>query len=171
MTLEQIAPLLDNTDPGEGAALHDQALVALLKKQKTAAFELVVQRHNRRLYRVARSILRDDTEAEDVVQEAYVKALSALERFRGESSLSTWLTRIVINEALGRRRGRRNMTALSEIDDAGGRKHEVKSWAMPPVSWPIASIFCDCRSCSRASPSACWACMRSVTSRVILAYP
>lgn len=70
------------------------------------AIRAIIRTHNRRLYRVARSIVRDDSEAEDVLQEAYLHAFSALADFRGQSSLSTWLTRIVLNEALQRRRRR-----------------------------------------------------------------
>ena len=70
------------------------------------AIRAIIQANNRRLYRVARSIVRDDSEAEDVVQEAYLRAFSALPEFRGELSLATWLTRIVFNEALQRRRRR-----------------------------------------------------------------
>lgn len=66
------------------------------------AFRIIMERHNRRLYRIARGILRNDTEAEDVVQEAYVKAFTHLDGFRGDSSLATWLSRITMNEALGR---------------------------------------------------------------------
>lgn len=71
-----------------------------------AAFEQLMRRHNRALYRTARSIVKDDTEAEDVLQEAYLLAFRGLQGFRGESSMSTWLTRIVINEAIGRTRRR-----------------------------------------------------------------
>jgi RNA polymerase sigma-70 factor (ECF subfamily) len=63
-----------------------------------------MERYNRRLYRIARGILRNDSDAEDVVQEAYVSAFAHLDGFRGDSSLATWLSRIVINEALGRLR-------------------------------------------------------------------
>lgn len=72
--------------------------------KEEAAVRAIIQTHNRRLYRVARSIVRDDGEAEDVLQEAYLRAFSALSGFRGESSLATWLSRIVLNEALQRRR-------------------------------------------------------------------
>jgi RNA polymerase sigma-70 factor (ECF subfamily) len=75
-----------------------------------------MQRHNRRLYRVARSVLGDDSEAEDVVQEAYVRAFTHLDGFRGEARLSTWLTRIALNEALGRLRRRRRTVDLKDID-------------------------------------------------------
>jgi RNA polymerase sigma-70 factor (ECF subfamily) len=70
-----------------------------------------MQTHNRKLYRIARGIVRDDSEAEDIVQEAYVRAFAHLEQFRGDSSLATWLARIVMNEALGRLRNRRAAAA------------------------------------------------------------
>ncbi|MGE5131066.1 MAG: RNA polymerase sigma factor [Sphingomonadaceae bacterium] len=71
------------------------------------AFVEIMRLHNQRLFRTARAILRDDAEAEDAVQEAYVQAYRALPDFRGEAQLSTWLVRIVANEALGRLRKRR----------------------------------------------------------------
>ena len=75
-------------------------------RKDESAIRAIIQANNRRLYRVARSIVRDDSEAEDVVQEAYLRAFSALPEFRGKLSLATWLTRIVFNEALQRRRRR-----------------------------------------------------------------
>ena len=75
-----------------------------------------MQANNRRLYRLARGILRNDSEAEDVVQETYVRAFTHLESFRGDSSLATWLARIAMNEALGRLRRQR---AERRIDTAG----------------------------------------------------
>jgi GTP cyclohydrolase I/Sigma-70 region 2 len=84
--------------------MDDKGLVELARSGDDAVFRTIMQRHNRRLYRVARGILGDDPDAEDVVQEAYVKAFENLARFRGDSSLATWLTRIAINEALGRKR-------------------------------------------------------------------
>jgi RNA polymerase sigma-70 factor (ECF subfamily) len=75
-----------------------------------------MQRHNRRLFRVARGVLHDDAEAEDVVQETYVRAFTHLDSFRGEAQLSTWLTRITLNEALGRLRHRRITVGLTDID-------------------------------------------------------
>ena len=81
-------------------------LVRRAVSKDEAAIRAIIQANNRRLYRVARSIVRDDSEAEDVVQEAYLRAFSALPEFRGELSLATWLTRIVFNEALQRRRRR-----------------------------------------------------------------
>jgi RNA polymerase sigma-70 factor, ECF subfamily len=96
--------------------LDDGALVERARNRDGAAVQLIMQRHNRRLYRVARSVLNDDSEAEDVVQEAYVRAFTHLDGFRGEAQLSTWLTRIALNEALGRLRRRRTMVGLKDID-------------------------------------------------------
>ncbi len=96
--------------------LDDGALVERARARDGAAVRLIMQRHNRRLYRVARSILNDDAEAEDVVQEAYVRAFTHLDGFRGEAQLSTWLTRIALNEALGRLRRRRVTVGLRDID-------------------------------------------------------
>jgi RNA polymerase sigma-70 factor (ECF subfamily) len=80
------------------------------------ALRAIMTQHNRRLYRVARTIVGDDSEAEDVVQEAYLRALVGLSDFRGEASLSTWLTRITLNEALGRRRKQRPTVSLDVVD-------------------------------------------------------
>src|SRR3954469_11122617 len=71
-----------------------------------AAFELLMRRHNRRLYRVARALMRDSAEAEDALQEAYLCAYRSAGGFRGDSAVATWLTRIVVNECMGRLRKR-----------------------------------------------------------------
>ncbi len=85
----------------------DAELVARARGRDEAAIRSIMQANNRRLYRLARGILRNDSEAEDVVQETYVRAFTHLENFRGESSFATWLGRIAINEALGRLRRQR----------------------------------------------------------------
>ena len=97
-------------------ALDDGMLVERARNRDGAAVRLIMQRHNRRLFRVARSVLHDDAEAEDVVQETYARAFTHLDGFRGEAQLSTWLTRIALNEALGRLRRRRTMISLKDID-------------------------------------------------------
>jgi RNA polymerase sigma-70 factor (ECF subfamily) len=85
----------------------DAELVRRARGRDEAAIRLILQSNNRRLYRIARGILRNDSEAEDVVQETYVRAFTHLENFRGDSSLATWLARIAMNEALGRLRRQR----------------------------------------------------------------
>lgn len=96
--------------------LEDWALIERARRQDGAALRLIMERHNRRLYRIARSVLGDDAEAEDVVQEAYLRAFTHLDGFRGESRLTTWLTRIALNEALERLRKRRPSVDLKQID-------------------------------------------------------
>jgi RNA polymerase sigma-70 factor (ECF subfamily) len=96
--------------------LSDDQLVDFALKGDGIAFRQIMQRHNRHLYRVARGILGEDAEAEDVVQEAYMRAFQHMASFRRESALGTWLTRIVINEAVGRKRKRRPTVDLSHVD-------------------------------------------------------
>ena len=86
------------------AAAGDADLVKRALDRDEAAVRDIIKANNRRLFRLARGILRNDGEAEDVVQETYVRAFTHLSDFRGESSLSTWLSRIAMNEALGRLR-------------------------------------------------------------------
>ena len=80
------------------------------------ALRELIRLHHRRLYRTARAILRDDAEAEDAVQEACLQAYRALGTFRGESQMSTWLTRITANEALMRRRSRVRAATTAPVD-------------------------------------------------------
>ena len=93
----------------------DADLVARARARDEAAIRLIMQANNRRLYRLARGILRNDSEAEDVVQETYVRAFTHLESFRGDSSLATWLARIAMNEALGRLRRQRPSVDLGTL--------------------------------------------------------
>lgn len=81
-------------------------------------FRLLMRRHNQTLYRTARSILKDDAEAEDAVQEAYLLAYRAMDRFRGDARMSTWLIRIVANEAIGRLRKRIRRAEVIPLNDA-----------------------------------------------------
>jgi RNA polymerase sigma-70 factor, ECF subfamily len=94
-------PQVAATEPAEAE------LIARVRQRDEAAIRSIMRTNNRRLYRLARGILRDDSEAEDVVQETYVRAFTHLQDFRGDSSLATWLARIAMNEALGRLRRRR----------------------------------------------------------------
>jgi RNA polymerase sigma-70 factor (ECF subfamily) len=84
--------------------LTDEDLVNLARARDEAAVRAITTRYNRRLFRIARSILRNDAEAEDVVQETYVRAFTGLDMFRGDAAFGTWITRIAMNEALGRLR-------------------------------------------------------------------
>jgi len=109
-----------STPPG---AIPDEDIVARVLAGEVELFEMVMRRYNQRLYRVARSILRDGGEAEDVLQHGYVEAFAHLAQFRGRARFSTWLTRIVIHEALtrARRRGRFVSMDDDEGDDVDGK--------------------------------------------------
>jgi len=95
----------------------DAALAARVAARDAGAFETLMRRHNRRLFRVARAILRSDHDAEDALQDAYLAAYRAIGKFRGDASLSTWLTRIVINEAYARLRKAARATVIPLTDE------------------------------------------------------
>lgn len=99
-------------DPG----CTDLDLVQGICARTPQAFELLMRRYNQTLYRTARSIVRDDTEAEDVVQDAYILAYRNMDKFRGDARLSTWLTRIVINEAIARSRKNHRRAKVIRLD-------------------------------------------------------
>lgn len=108
----------------------DEEIVRRVLEGETALYEIIMRRHNQRLYRAARAILRDDSEAEDVLQDTYVRAYQHLGQFAGRAKFSTWLTRIAVHEALARvaRRGR-----MEEIDarDQDGMEAIVLESKMP----------------------------------------
>ena len=97
----------------------------LAKEGHRSAFRVIIQRCNQRLFRVARSIMRDDNEAEDVLQETYDRAFAKFDTFRGEAGLFTWLTRIAINEARGRLRSRRRTVELDQVELAQSEGAQV----------------------------------------------
>jgi len=107
-----------NPSPLEG--LSDADLVVKILAGDEAAFTLLMRRHNQALYRTARSILKDDAEAEDAVQEAYLLAYKAMPGFRGDAKLSTWLVKIVVNECIARARKR---TRRAEVIHLDGETH------------------------------------------------
>lgn len=108
--------------PGEAksaidyAELAEGALTALARNGDRDAFRAIMRRGNQRLFRVARAFVQDDAEAEDVVQEAYLRAFAHIAGFRGDASVFTWLTRITINEANARLRQRRPCVGLDQIE-------------------------------------------------------
>jgi RNA polymerase sigma-70 factor, ECF subfamily len=98
---------------------NEADLIARATQNDAAAVRTIMSRYNRRLYRIARGIARDDHDAEDVLQAAYGRAFTSLGDFRGESSICTWLSRIVVNEALGRLRRRSTADHISMHDPQG----------------------------------------------------
>jgi RNA polymerase sigma-70 factor, ECF subfamily len=105
------APVLDLGD-------NDDRLLERARRKDREAIRLIVKQQNQRLYRIARAIVRNDSDAEDVLQEAYVRAFAGLDGFRGEAQLGTWLARIVINEALGCVRRRRPAIDIGLISES-----------------------------------------------------
>jgi RNA polymerase sigma-70 factor, ECF subfamily len=97
----------------------DLEIVDRVRAGDTALYEIIMRRYNQRLYRVARAILRDDDESEDVMQDAYVRAYQHLDQFAGRAPFSTWLTRIAVHEALARLRTRNRNMQLGDTDEDG----------------------------------------------------
>ena len=113
------------TKPLEAAP--DATLVARVQQADAVAFEVLMRRYNRRLYRTARAILKDDAAAEDAVQEAYVRAFGHIGEFRGDAQLATWLTRIVVNEALQVLRRTRREQVVILFDEPPEERSSVES--------------------------------------------
>ncbi len=88
----------------DAASIDEAAIVRRVAGGDRTAFEVLMRRYNRRLYRLARASLHDEAEAQDALQDAYLNAFRSIGQFRGDSQLSTWLSRLVINECLGRQR-------------------------------------------------------------------
>jgi RNA polymerase sigma-70 factor (ECF subfamily) len=109
-------------------ALDDMELVRRALAREPEAFRAIMQKHNQRLYRIARGVLRNSSDAEDAVQEAYVSAFAHLASYRGDSSLAAWLSRIVMNEALGRLRQKRPTVDLDTLESTA---HEAEIIQFP----------------------------------------
>lgn len=117
--------------PAEAAsALSDEHIVARVLSGEVPLFELLVRRHNQRLYRATKAILRDEGEAEEAMQEAYVRAFVKLDQFAGEAKFSTWLTKIAVHEALGRLRRRKRQEEIPDTmkshDNPERAAHDVE---------------------------------------------
>ena len=128
-------PAARSLTAGDLDALDDGALVALARLRDEPAIRALTRRYNRRLFRLARSVLRNDSEAEDVVQEAWVRAFTALDGFRGEAAFATWLTRIALNEALGRRRRERPTLDWETYGDTASEA-EI-------INFPVSAMVSD----------------------------
>lgn len=127
--------------------LDEAELVRRIARHDEAAFEIVMRRHNSRLFRVARAILKDDAEAEDAVQETYIDAYRYIGRFRGDAKLSTWLTRIVINQALARlRKQKRGVVVPFAMPNGSDQQHEEPDVADTNANSPeTAAMRADIR--------------------------
>jgi RNA polymerase sigma-70 factor (ECF subfamily) len=109
----------------------DEEVVRRVRDGETALYEIIMRRYNQRLYRVARAILHSDVEAEDVMQDAYVRAYQHLEQYSGRAPFGAWLTKIAVNEALARLRSRGRIQELEAMfngqDDAPVLMSNMKS--------------------------------------------
>src|SRR5437660_12249177 len=103
------------------ALAADADLIDRARTRDEGAIRAIIKANNQRLFRLARGILRDDADAEDVVQETYIRLFTHLDEFRGESSLTTWLSRIAINEALGRLRKRQTVLLTDPGEQASAQ--------------------------------------------------
>src|SRR5215208_2112133 len=118
-------------DPPASASSDDDAqLVEAIAGADHAAFEALMRRHNGKLFRVARAILKDDAEAEDALQDAYLDAYRHMDEFRGDAQLSTWLTRIVVNQSLMRLRRQKRERVIVPFD-RGERQDQREEMDVP----------------------------------------
>ena len=108
-------PASSSSTTATSAAMTDAELAQRIGEGDQQAFVLLMRRHNQKLFRTARSILRDDAEAEDALQDAYLQAYRAIGQFRGDAKLSTWLTRIVVNESIARSRKSRQRAGVTQL--------------------------------------------------------
>jgi RNA polymerase sigma-70 factor, ECF subfamily len=113
--------------PQQLAALSDLEIVERVRGGEAALFELLMRRYNQRLYRVARSIVRDEDEAQDIMQEAYVRAYVNLGHYEGRALFSTWLTKIAVHEALARLRRRARVVRLDGAPEEEDSVEMLKS--------------------------------------------
>ena len=118
-------------DPGL-LDMTDEEAVRRVLGGETDLFEVIMRRYNQRLYRVARAILRNDGEAEDVIQDAYVRAYEHLDQFAGRAAFSTWLTRIAVHEALARKRRSGRLEELETVQNKDDYRSILKSSAPDP---------------------------------------
>lgn len=117
-----------------GENLTDGELAQRIAAGDLDALQILMRRHNQTLYRTARSILKDDAEAEDAVQESYLLAYRAINKFRGDAKLATWLVRIVVNESIGRMRKRKRRAEVIELSGDSAQHGEDTEVNMNEVS-------------------------------------
>jgi RNA polymerase sigma-70 factor (ECF subfamily) len=146
------------------ACLSDEQIVERVVAGQTALFEVLMRRHNERVYRAARAILRDESEAEDVMQQAYVNAYTHLRQFDGRSRFSTWLTRIAIHEAFARER-RRSRYVEMDPEQPPGRYMATSMTTPDPerlaFSQELGALMASAIDACRKAPARCSCCGRS----------
>jgi RNA polymerase sigma-70 factor (ECF subfamily) len=125
-------PGLTAAVPSATSTLPDSEVVRRVRAGERALFEVLMRRHNQRIYRAARAVVKDETEVEDVMQQAYINAFTHLDQFEERSEFSTWLTRIALNEAFARReKMRRAESVTTNVDDEGRALMETITSSQP----------------------------------------
>ncbi len=124
------------TFTSEQRAMTDAEIAQRIAGGDHHAFTLLMRHHNQKMYRTARSILRDDAEAEDAVQAAYLLAYRAMDTFRGDAKLSTWLIRIVVNEAVARMRKRSQSAKVIQLSGDTGYDEAIAEVQMDESTYP-----------------------------------
>jgi hypothetical protein len=138
--------------PGGRPTASDEEIVARVRAGETPLFELLMRRHNQRLYRVARSILRNEPEAEDVMQQAYLSAFAHLDQFEGRARFSTWLTRIAVHEASARARRRARWKGLVDLPGSHSSSDPLPDGRPDPSTRRTSP---SCGGCSRTRSTRC----------------
>ena len=123
--------------------LPDEEIVRRIRAGNSAAFEILMRRHNQRVYRVVRAVLKDEADVEDVMQQAYINAFTHLHQFEDRSQFSTWLIRIALHEAFGRRRRmqRAETTTVPNRSEVGGRSEEFMDTLTSPEADPERQAY------------------------------
>src|SRR3954468_13255427 len=127
-------PGLEAASGSPASALPDSEIVKRVRAGDKALFEVLMRRHNQRVYRAARAVVKDETEVEDVMQQAYINAYMHLHQFEDRAQFSTWLTRIALNEAFGRLKEMR--VAESRTQDDGSDRGELMDTITSPQPDP-----------------------------------
>ena len=137
-------PLTQTAHPAALPDVAEDALVVRAAAGDESAFEAIMRRYNQHLYRAARSIIRNEEQAQEVLQNAYLKVWNALGQFRGDAKLSTWMTRIVINEALGElRRPKGNEISLDEAMESPSASVQAALTDTAPAGDPERAAMRD----------------------------
>ncbi len=120
--------------------LSDEDLARRVTAGEKELFELLMRRHNQRLFRIARGVVDSDLEAEDVLQDAWVRAFEHLAEFRGEAKLTTWLSKIALYEALARKRRAHRFVGLSRVESAGVEDPWMNAWKSNAEEPEVATL-------------------------------
>jgi RNA polymerase sigma-70 factor (ECF subfamily) len=123
------------------SALPDPEIVKRVRAGETALFEILMRRHNQRVYRVARAVVKDEAEVEDIMQQAYINAFTHLHQFEDRSQFSTWLTRITLNEAFGRRRKLRLSASVADQRDLNDGDGDLMDTLTSPEADPERQAY------------------------------